>query len=55
MIWQIAGGVLIATIPMLVVAAGIFVVNQQQGDPKMGWGVVGVGIALAAGIIWLGF
>ena len=55
MIWQIAGGILIAIIPVLVVAAGIFVLNHEQVAPKTGWAVIGIGVALAAGIIWLGF
>ena len=57
MVWQVAAGVMIAAVPIGIVAMGLGVVGEMARDREStapGFVLMGIGIAIAAGIIWYG-
>jgi len=58
MIWSVAGGILLAMIPLALIGAGIMFMDDQsrRGDEVGGaWVLIGIGVVIGAAIIWKAF
>lgn len=58
MIWTIAAGILVASIPIAIIREGTRSLNyaaRGHDDAGPAWVTIAVGFAIAAAIIWYGF